>query len=76
MERVGWARLENAEGDKHEGGGIGPRKAATRVTTVSQTNYAGSSVDRNDRVDANLTVPTLHHWATTTDRIIAGWKGE
>ena len=73
---MGWARLENAEGDKHEDGGIEPRKAATRVTTVSQTNYAGSSVDRNDRVDANLTVPTLHHWATTTDRIIAGWKGE
>ena len=76
MERVGWARLENPEGDKREGGGIRPRKAATGVTTVSQANYAGSSVDRNDRVYANLIVPTLHHWATTTDRIIAGWKGE
>ena len=38
--------VEKAEGDKHEGGGIGrkrPRKAATGATTVSQTDYAGPS---------------------------------
>jgi len=38
--------LEKAEGDKHEGGGIGrkrPRKGATGTTAVSQTDHAGPS---------------------------------
>lgn len=38
--------MEKAEGDKHEGGGIGrkrPRKGAGGTTTVNQTDYAGPS---------------------------------
>lgn len=38
--------VEKAEGDKHEGGGIGrkrPRKGAGGTTTVNQTDYAGPS---------------------------------
>ena len=38
--------VEKAEGDKHEGGGIGrkrPRKGAGGTTAVSQTDYAGPS---------------------------------
>ena len=38
--------VEKAEGDKHEGGGIGrkrPRKGAGGANTVNQTDYAGPS---------------------------------
>lgn len=38
--------VEKAEGEKHEGGGIGrkrPRKGASGTTAVSQTDYAGPS---------------------------------
>ncbi|KAF9644688.1 hypothetical protein BDM02DRAFT_3121491 [Thelephora ganbajun] len=38
--------VEKAEGDKHEGGGIGrkrPRKGAAGANTVTQTDYAGPS---------------------------------
>lgn len=38
--------VEKAEGDRHEGGGIGrkrPRKGASGTTTVNQTDYAGPS---------------------------------